>query len=120
MGMTVSGYYISRKKPETTIAHTPMEAEVNVNSDQLPTILKEKEQTGGLSATNSHGASPPFTNELKGNVQNNINCKVELQSQMGQNNNCGVNSTFKTDMNSESLMDPPQQDLELHSTFINT
>ena len=58
-----------------------MDAEVNVNSDQLPTILKEKEQDVGWSETNGHGANQPFTIDLDCNVQNNIICEFQLQMQ---------------------------------------
>ena len=58
-----------------------MDAEVNVNSDQLPTILKEKEQDVGRSETNGHGANQPFTIDLDCNVQNSIICEFQLQTQ---------------------------------------
>ena len=42
MGMIVSGYYTSRKKSESTTPPSPMDAEVNVNSDQPLMTLKER------------------------------------------------------------------------------
>ena len=46
--MTVPGYYISRKIAATTIATSPIEAEVTVNFEQPLMTLKEKDQTASL------------------------------------------------------------------------
>ncbi|KAK7819998.1 hypothetical protein CFP56_039310 [Quercus suber] len=97
-----------------------MEVEVTTNLEQPSMIVKEKDQTAGQSETNNLGVSQPSTNELKCNVQSSINCEAELQSQTERDINCGVEYTFKIDMNSEPLIDPQQHDFQLHSITINT
>ena len=84
-----------------------MDAEVNVNSNQTPMTLKEKEQDVGRSETNGHRASQPFTTDLDCNVQNNIICEFQLQTQPMRDINCGDDSPFKIDMNFKLLIDTP-------------
>ncbi|XP_050278167.1 uncharacterized protein LOC126719681 [Quercus robur] len=113
MGLTVPGYYSSRKKAETTIVTTPMEAEVTANLEQLAMIITENTQANGRSETNR--VTP--TKELKCNAQSNNNCVAES---MTRDINYGLENNIKTDMNVEPLLDPQQHEFQLHSININT
>lgn len=115
MGLTVPGYYLSRKKAETFTES--MEAELTANLEQPAMILKDKIQATGRRVTDGLDASKPPNNELKCNAQNSINCEAESTV---RDINFGAENTLKLDMNAEPLIDPEHHEFQMHSITINT
>ena len=115
MGLTVPGYYLSRKKAETFTES--MEAELTANLEQPVMILKDKIQATGRRVMDGLDASKPPNNELKCNAQNSINCEAESTV---RDINFGAENTLKLDMNAEPLIDPEHHEFQMHSITINT
>ena len=113
-GLTISGFYMARKKYEVP----PSQTDVDISAGQASMNLKERGSDGGRNYEARHEASQPSNPNMVRNACPSVINLTEVQRDSTKDDTNGFNAAFKSGVMSQTITDIDPKAFEFHSNTI--